>query len=81
MSVSHAGEESIKYPVTKRTDFTEVLHGVKVADPYRWLEQDVRASKEVKEWVEEENKVTNRYLESIPERKHVPFSQTWLYAD
>ena len=81
MSVSHAGEESIKYPATKRTDFTEVLHGVKVPDPYRWLEQDVRASKEVKEWVEEENKVTNRYLESIPERKQIQkrLTELWNY--
>ena len=53
MSVSHAGDEPIKYPPTKRTDFKETLHGVEVPDPYRWLEQDVRNSKEVAAWVEE----------------------------
>ncbi len=79
MSVSHAGEESIKYPATKRTDFKETLHGTRVPDPYRWLEQDVRKSPEVKDWVEEQNKVTNKYLESIPERKRIEKRLTALW--
>jgi prolyl oligopeptidase len=81
MSASHAGEGGLKYPATKRTDFKETLHGVEVPDPYRWLEEDVRASQDVKQWVEEENKVTNRYLESIPERKHIQqrLTELWNY--
>ena len=51
-------EETMKYPSTRRGDQVDDYHGVKVADPYRWLEDDVRKSKEVADWVEAENKVT-----------------------
>ena len=44
--------EKLKYPDTKKVDQVDELHGVKVQDPYRWLEDDVRQSKEVAEWVE-----------------------------
>src|SRR2546423_682220 len=59
------------YPMTKRTDHTDVLHGKTVADPYRWLEDDVRKSTEVKAWVEAQNKVTEAYLKAIPEREAI----------
>jgi prolyl oligopeptidase len=39
-----------------------------VADPYRWLENDVRVDPEVASWVVEQNKVTDAFLASIPER-------------
>ncbi len=56
----------IHYPEATRGDVLETLHGVEVADPYRWLEQDVRESDEVREWVTEENEVTRKYLDAIP---------------
>jgi prolyl oligopeptidase len=62
-----AQETKLKYPETKKGDVVENYHGTKVADPYRWLEDDVRESKAVAEWVADENKVTNAYLQSIPE--------------
>jgi hypothetical protein len=46
-----------------------VIHGTKVADPYRWLEDDNSA--ETARWVEAENKVTFGYLEKIPYRAQV----------
>ena len=41
LSALHSAEESMKYPETHKGDVADALHGTKVADPYRWLEQDV----------------------------------------
>jgi prolyl oligopeptidase len=59
---------TITYPETKRVDVVEEHFGQKVADPYRWLENDVRNDKEVTAWVESQNKVTNAYLNTLPSR-------------
>ena len=59
------------YPTTRRVDHTDTYFGVKVRDPYRWLEEDIRNSKEVADWVAAENKVTFQYLESIPQREEI----------
>src|ERR1700730_4142039 len=66
-----ADDAPINYPSTKRLETVDFYHGAKVSDPYRWLEADVRESKEVAEWVEAENKVTFAYLRSIPEREPI----------
>src|SRR4051794_17267669 len=63
-----AADQSPTYPPTRRVDHTDDYHGTKVADPYRWLEDDVRTSPAVAEWVAAENKVTKAYLNAIPER-------------
>src|SRR5262249_37913687 len=57
------------YPETKRVDTVDDWHGTKVPDPYRWLEQDPRTSQEVSQWIAAENKVTQAYLEQIPDRE------------
>ncbi len=54
------------YPDTRKTAQTDTYHGVSVADPYRWLEDDTSA--ETAAWVEAQNKVTFPYLEKIPFR-------------
>ncbi len=76
-----AGEDKISYPPTKRVDHQDTYHGQKVADPYRWLEDDVRKSKEVADWVESENKVTEAFLKEIPERESIKkrLTQLWNY--
>jgi prolyl oligopeptidase len=56
------------YPATKTVDQVDTYHGVEIADPYRWLEQDVREAPEVAAWVAAENAVTFDYLGRIPER-------------
>ena len=50
---SLAGETPLKYPKTKRGDQVDDYHGTKVADPYHWLEADVRESKDVAAWVDQ----------------------------
>src|SRR3954453_4948701 len=67
-TLSPAGDAPLTYPHSRRGVQIDVYHGTKVADPYRWLEEDVRKSKEVADWVAAENKVTEAYLKSIPER-------------
>ena len=56
---------TIAYPETKRGDVVEKPFGQTIADPYRWLENDVRSDKEVAAWVESQNKVTNTYLDTL----------------
>lgn len=58
----------LDYPETRRIEHVDTYHGIDVADPYRWLEEDVRESEEVRRWVEAQNEVTFAFLESIPER-------------
>lgn len=76
---SAAAEQSIRYPQTAIVDHRDEYHGVKVADPYRWLEEDVRESDEVAKWVEKQNEVTFGYLESIPERQTIKERLTALW--
>jgi prolyl oligopeptidase len=59
---------TIAYPETKRGNVVEKSFGQTIADPYRWLENDVRSDKEVAAWVEAQNKVTNAYLGTLPGR-------------
>ncbi len=58
--------QQFQYPVAKKGDQVDVYHGTKVADPYRWMEDDQSA--QTAAWVEAENKVTFPYLEAIPFR-------------
>lgn len=69
----------IIYPETRRTDLTETLFGVSVADPYRWLEDDVRTNPEVAAWVAAQNRVTDAYLATLPARDWFRSRMTELY--
>lgn len=53
----------LEYPETRKSDHVDTYHGVEVADPYRWLEDDM--SDETAAWVEAQNKVTFGYLDQI----------------
>lgn len=74
-SCNHA----LKYPVTKKVDTIDNYFGVKVADPYRWLENDT--SYATAEWVKEQNIVTNDYLSKIPFRDKIreKLTKIWNY--
>jgi prolyl oligopeptidase len=56
----------LSYPKTKTVPVVDEQFGVKVADPYRWLEDDVRVNPAVADWVRAQNAVTDRYLETLP---------------
>jgi len=59
---------SLHYPSAPRLDLVEERFGVDVPDPYRWLENDVRADPAVRDWVTAENAVTEAYLAGLPGR-------------
>ncbi|MCH8840206.1 MAG: S9 family peptidase [Planctomycetes bacterium] len=71
----------LDYPETRRVDHVDTYHGVEVADPYRWLEEDPRNSAEVAAWIEAQNQVTRQYLDSIPARKQFEqrLTELWNY--
>jgi prolyl oligopeptidase len=54
------------YPLSRRGDVVETLHGQQIADPYRWLEDP--DDPETVDWVERQNTVSEAYLASLPER-------------
>ncbi len=56
----------LKYPESRTVNIVDEQFGVKVADPYRWLEDDVRNSKDVAEWVAAQKAVADPYLDSLP---------------
>ena len=70
----------IGYPAAARGTQVDVYHGVSISDPYRWLEDT--DSPETKAWVEAENKVTEAFLATIPERRAIKnkLTQLWNYA-
>jgi prolyl oligopeptidase len=65
------------YPESKKVDVVDDYFGTKVADPYRWLEDETSA--EVKAWIEDQNKVTFAYLDTIPYREKLKARLTQLY--
>ena len=67
----------LAYPPTKKVDVVDNYFGTKVADPYRWLEDD--KSPEVEAWVEAQNKVTFGYLDQIPYRAQLKARLMKLY--
>ncbi len=67
------------YPVTKTVTQTDKFFDVAVADPYRWLEDDM--AEDTKDWVRRQNEVTNAYLDRIPFRDAIRkrLSELWNY--
>ncbi|MBV8665130.1 MAG: S9 family peptidase [Burkholderiaceae bacterium] len=62
-------EQQLAYPHTRQVDQVDNYFGTKVADPYRWLEDDHAADTEA--WVAAQNKLTFGYLAAIPYRAQV----------
>ena len=52
----------MKYPETKKDPVLENIFNKDINDPYRWLEEFT--SNEVSDWVEEQNKLSNKYLQN-----------------
>lgn len=63
-----AQDLKLTYPQTTKGEIAEVQFGERIADPYRWLENDVRTDPKVAAWVEQQNQVTQAYLGGLPQR-------------
>lgn len=71
----------LPYPLTKKVSQIDDYHGIRVADPYRWLEQDVRESEEVAAWVAAQNELTFSYLKELSHRRVIAdrLTELWNY--
>jgi prolyl oligopeptidase len=69
----------VAYPQTRKVDTTTTYFGTRVADPYRWLEDD--QAPDTKLWAQAENQVTYAYLDKIPYRAaiHDRLTKLWDY--
>ncbi len=67
----------LTYPATRKVEQSDNYHGTIVQDPYRWLEDD--NSPETKAWVMAQNAVTDRFLQSMPQRLPTRKLYTDLY--
>src|SRR4029079_2639232 len=67
------------YPKPKKGDQVDDYNGVKVNDPYRWLE--ATDSADTRAWIEAENKLTADYLNNIPHREKIKerLTELWNY--
>jgi len=70
----------LSYPVAARGTQVDDYHGVSIADPYRWLEDT--DSPATKAWVEAQNRLTDSFLATIPERPAIKarLTEIWNYA-
>ena len=69
----------LPYPETRRDDTVDVLHGERVADHYRWLEDT--SSADTAEWVKLQNELTESVLARIPSRGQIRerLTEVWDY--
>ncbi|WP_265564446.1 prolyl oligopeptidase family serine peptidase [Sphingomicrobium arenosum] len=74
-----AADRAPAYPETRKVDAVDQVGTLTIADPYRWLENDVREDPQVAAWVEAQNAVTNRYLDTLPGRQWFKARMTELY--
>ena len=63
MATTLVTAQGLHYPKAAKDGTVDEYFGTKVADPYRWLENDTSA--QTAAWVEAENKVTTDYLSRI----------------
>ncbi|MGV3509035.1 MAG: prolyl oligopeptidase family serine peptidase [Sphingobacteriaceae bacterium] len=71
--------KKMNYPISKKDNTVDIYFGIKVEDPYRWLENDL--AEDTKAWVIEQNKVTQNYLSRIPYRDKIKqrLEKLWNY--
>ena len=76
---SLAAQNAFDYPKAKKVEQVDDYHGTKVSDPFRWMEDTKSA--DVQSWIEAQNKLTDSYLATIPEREAIKnrLTELWNY--
>jgi len=76
VSCSNEPKETF-YPISKKVDFVETIHGYEIEDQYRWLEDFT--SEESKTWVDEQNKFTQNFIGKNKYKKSIAknLNSTW----
>jgi prolyl oligopeptidase len=69
VSIEGAIGDPVDTPSSRVDDVRETLHGVEIADPYRWLE--ATDDPDVRSWTEEQNSATRTALDAVPSRDAV----------
>src|ERR1044071_8710385 len=77
LTVAHASDHLPSYPATRADAIKDVLHGVEVRDPYRWLENVKTA--EVKEWMKSQDALARSELKQLPGRDAIAERLRKLY--
>jgi prolyl oligopeptidase len=75
--LADASAQRPSYPTSRTSDQVDTYFGNRVADPYRWLENE--SAPETSAWVEAQNTLTFGYLEKIPYRGAVKARLEKLY--
>lgn len=76
---SGAAATALVYPEATRVEVVDDYDGLKVADPYRWLEEP--DSTQTRSWIEAENRITESYLGAVPQRAAIldRLTKLWNY--
>src|SRR5207245_8974838 len=67
LATASMARAALRYPESRKADVVDDYHGVKIADPYRWLEE--LNSDEARAWTAAQNAVTFGMLEKVPQRE------------
>ena len=59
----------MEYPDTPQQTATDTYNGVRVEDPYRWLEN--AGDTQVREWTQAQNQITREFLDRVPFREKI----------
>jgi prolyl oligopeptidase len=78
--VALAQSPKFSYPAARKAEVTEELFGVRVSDPYRWMED--AGSAELADWVAAQGRLSSGYLGELPLRAHFQkrITELWNYS-
>lgn len=73
-------QKKFEYPKPRKANQVDNYHGTAVNDPYRWMEE-APLNAETQAWIEAQNRLTDSYLSTIPEREAIKarLTEVWNY--